>query len=208
MTKHVPPGQLRILTYFADAEDNGSQASRAEAAQELGYAFPSAVTKHVEALVKKGYMVADKRQKRNVRLTEIGWAAINRTPAHQGVPVIGSIAAGMPILAQENHSTYLSDISPKPGRIALEVRGDSMIGAGINDGDFAIIDTNGKVRDGQIGAFIIEEEATLKRLIRREQDIALHSENPKYEDIVVSSRRASGGFSVVGPLRFVYREVH
>ena len=82
---NLPPGQHRILTFFADAEDQGRQASRAEVAEELGYAFPSAVTKHVEALVRKGLMIADRDKKRNVVLTDAGWASLNRTPLRLGV---------------------------------------------------------------------------------------------------------------------------
>ena len=80
--------------------------------------------------------------KRNVVLTEKGWAAIGRAPQQEGVPIIGSIAAGVPISAIENHDAYLNDLTPAPGRIALLVRGDSMVNAGINDGDYAIIDAN------------------------------------------------------------------
>lgn len=203
----LPPRQTVILQYFADAEDQGRQASRAEAAKDLGYAFPSAVSKHIEALVRKGLVEADPEKKRNVRLTELGWLAIDRVPATLGVPIIGAIAAGTPILANENHDDYLHDIMPAPGRFALKVRGDSMIDAGILDGDFAVIDHGHEVRPGQIGAVVVDGEATLKRVRFQSKKLILEPANPRYEPIVVDARRAAGGAEIVGPLRFIYRAV-
>jgi hypothetical protein len=77
------PGHMggRVLAMFADAEDAGRQLSRAEVAKVLGYAFPSATTKHTDALARKGLIVVDKKTKRNVRLTEAGWNALGRRPA-------------------------------------------------------------------------------------------------------------------------------
>jgi repressor LexA len=202
----LPPGQQRVLTFFADAEDQGRQASRAEVAEALGYAFPSAVTKHVDALVRKGLMDCDREKMRNVTLSEAGWAALQRTPAHLGVPIVGSIAAGTPILASENHNGFIDDVTPAPGRLALEVRGDSMIDAGINDGDFAIIDSGQDIPNGFIGAVVVDGEATLKRVEFVADRLILHPENKHYQPIIVS-RHSVGGetCSMVGPLRFIYR---
>ena len=208
MSNTLPPGQTRILTFFADAEDDGRQPSRAEVAEAMGYAFPSAVSKHVEALVRKGLLEADREKKRNVKLTQAGWTAINRTPAKQGVPVLGAIAAGTPVLASENCATWLSEIAPAPGRFALKVRGDSMVNVGILDGDFAIIAKGGEVRDGQIGAIRIGEEATLKRVHYHQNHVELISENTAYAPrIVPRDQMAAEGFEVVGPLVFVFRTV-
>ena len=166
--KDLPPGQTHILTCFADAEDEGRQASRAEIAEFCGYAFPSAVSKHVDALVRKGYLLHDREKKRNIKVSEDGWAILNRTPAFLGVPILGAIAAGTPILSSENLNGYLDEVNAKPGRIALQVRGDSMIEAGINDGDFAIIDTASDAESGTIAAVMVDEEATLK-VIRKQR---------------------------------------
>jgi repressor LexA len=206
MRSQLPPGQTRILTFFADAEDNGRQPSRAEVAVAMGYAFPSAVSKHVEALERKGLLVADRDKKRNVRLTEAGWASIGRAPARQGVPVIGQIAAGTPILATENRSGFLTDVKPAPGRIALKVRGDSMINAGILDGDFAVIQSGGDVPNGHIGAVVVDGEATLKRVVRHADRLELIAENPAYPPRVIPLAQ-SEQVQVVGPLSFIYRTV-
>jgi repressor LexA len=205
MSKPLPPGQTKILTFFADAEDDGRQPSRAEVAVAMGYAFPSAVSKHVDALVRKGLLAADRDKKRNVRLTETGWAAIGRTPARQGVPVIGAIAAGVPILAVEQHSGYLDDVQPAPGRMALKVRGDSMIDDGILDGDYAIIQADAKVDDGRIGAVVVDGEATLKRVRYHADAIELIAANPRYQPRMVP--REGHQVQIVGPLAFIYRKV-
>ncbi len=206
MRPDLPPGQTRILTYFADAEDSGHQPSRAEVAEAMGYAFPSAVSKHVDALVRKGLLTADHDKKRNVRLTDIGWGAIERTPAKRGVPVIGAIAAGTPILANENLDHFLTDLAPAPGRFALKVRGDSMIDAGILDGDYAVIERGQPVHDGQIGAVRIGEEATLKRIRFEPDQLTLISENRNYPPRIVGKTMAdTEGVEVIGPLKCVYR---
>ena len=205
MSKPLPPGQTKILTFFADAEDEGRQPSRAEVADAMGYAFPSAVSKHVDALVRKGLLAADRDKKRNVRLTDKGWAAIVRTPARQGVPVIGAIAAGVPITAIEQHAGYLDDVQPAPGRIALKVRGDSMIDDGILDGDYAIIQTDADVNDGRIGAVVVDGEATLKRVRYHAKTIELIAANSRYQPRLVP--RNQHQVQIVGPLAFIYRKV-
>ena len=206
MSRALPPQQSKILHYFADAQNEGRQPSRAEVAIHFGYAFPSAVSKHVDALVRKALLYADREKKRNVSLTEAGWEAIARTPASKGVPVIGTIAAGVPILASEQHAGYLSDITPLPGRFALKVRGDSMIDDGILDGDYAVIQQGGQVIDNQVAAVVVDGEATLKRVRFYDDRIELIPANPKYRPLVVH-KALSASVEIVGPLSFVYRTI-
>jgi len=205
MTK-LPPGQRRILTYFANAEDEGRQASREEIAEACGYAFPSAVTKHVDALVRKGLLSADPHKKRNVRLTDDGWESLGRIPLSRGVPIIGHIAAGVPILASEQHEGYLEDVTPRRGRFALRIRGDSMTGADIHDGDYAIIDSTRKGGHNDIGAVVVEDEATLKRVRYRKHSMVLIAENPAYEPLVIRDG-SDRHIEVVGPLALIVRTV-
>jgi repressor LexA len=207
MSAALPPGQTRILTFFADAEDAGRQPSRAEVAEAMGYAFPSAVSKHVEALERKGLLEAVAEKKRNVRLTGEGWRALGRSPARNGVPVLGAIAAGTPILALEQVTNHISDLQPTAGRFALQVRGDSMEGVGILDGDFAIIQSGAPVDDGRIAAVVVDGEATLKRVRYHPDRIDLIPENPRHQTRTVP-RDGSAAVQVVGPLCFIYRTVH
>jgi repressor LexA len=206
MSRALPPQQSKILHYFADAQNEGRQPSRAEVAEHFGYAFPSAVSKHVDALVRKGLLHADREKKRNVSLTDAGWNAIGRTPASKGVPVIGAIAAGIPILASEQHAGYLSDITPNPGRFALKVRGDSMIDDGILDGDYAVIQHGAPVADNQVAAVVVDGEATLKRVRFYDDRIELIPANANYKPLVVH-KALSASVEIVGPLAFVYRTI-
>lgn len=206
MSKALPPGQTKILIFFSDAENEGRQPSRAEVAEAMGYAFPSAVSKHVDALVRKGLLEADREKKRNVSLTEAGWTAIGRTPVRRGVPVIGAIAAGIPIMAIEQHEGYLDDVVPQVDRIALIVRGDSMEGDGILDGDYAIVQAQTKVANNQIGAVIVDGEATLKRVRYLPDGLELLASNPKYPPRKVSSK-AGHNIEVLGQLSFIYRKI-
>lgn len=204
---NLPPGQKRVLACFADAEDEGRQASRSEIAELCGYAFPSAVTKHVDALVRKGLLATDRERKRNVEVTSEGWSALARIPVDRGVPVIGAIAAGAPILATEHHTDYLEDIVQRPGRIALRVRGDSMVEAGINDGDYAIVDARmpGQIQNGQIGAVVVGNEATLKVVRLERRRLVLEPRNQAYEPIVIDRKATADECRLVGPLEFIYR---
>lgn len=206
MARPLAPAQRRVLACFAEAELNGRLLSRAEVAAALGYAFPSAASKHVEALARKGLIVLDKGKKRNTRLTAAGWEALGRPPAGQGVPVVGAIAAGSPILAIAEATEFLPDIVPRPGRLALRVRGDSMRDAGILDGDVAVIHACERVRDGEIAAVVIDGDATLKRWRSTPDGIELLAENPAYPPLRIPRERLDA-VRVVGVLAFVVRMV-
>jgi len=124
------------------------------------------------------------------------------------VPVLGSIAAGTPILASENLNGFISELQPAPGRFALQVRGDSMIDAGILDGDFAVIQRGQPVGEGRIGAVRVGEEATLKRVRYHSDRLELISENKAYAPRIITTAKAeTEGVEVIGPLVCIYRTV-
>jgi len=101
-------------------------------------------------------------------------------PIHRrAVPVLGEIAAGVPIYADEDHETLICD-STLPCDFALRVRGDSMVGARIYDGDIVFIRSQEDVDDGEIAAVVLDDEATLKRVYHVRRGLQLRSENPKY----------------------------
>ena len=214
MEDTLPPGQGRVLSIFAEAELSGRNPSRAEIAAQLHYAFPSAVSKHVEALARKGYLIVDLDKKRNVRLTELGWKASGygdrpalapaMTLPRAGVPILGAIAAGTPIEAIEQTDGFLRDLAPLPGRFALRVRGDSMINAGIHDGDYAVIQQGAPVAQDGIGAVVVGTDATLKRVHRRDDGLELVAENPLYRARFIPNDELHE-VHIVGPLLFIYR---
>lgn len=99
------------------------------------------------------------------------------------VPLLGTIAAGVPILADENVETYVDLNRTVSADFCLRVKGDSMINASINDGDIVFIKRQSDVDDGEIAAVLINDEATLKRVYKMAGKVVLRAENPKYKPI-------------------------
>ncbi len=110
---------------------------------------------------------------------------------NERVPMVGEIAAGVPILANE-FVEYYSPLKDTGADFCLKVKGDSMIGAGINDGCTVFIHRQDIVEDGEIAAVLIDDEATLKRVYISDDSITLVSENPKYKPMVYSGEKCRG----------------
>lgn len=124
----------------------------------------------------------------------VGWNIDDPLPPdtmnieNESLPVLGSIAAGVPILADEG-SAYYSPLSECGADFCLRVKGDSMIGAGIRDGSTVFIHKQDYVDDGEIAAVLIDDEATLKRVYRSEDSVTLVSENPKYKPMIFTKNQ-------------------
>ena len=108
--------------------------------------------------------------------------------SHPGLPLLGKIAAGQPIIA-DGDCEFFSPIDDTKADFCLRVRGDSMIGAGIKDGDIVFIRRQPSVDDGEIAAVLIEDEATLKRVYITDDSVTLISENPKYKPMVYTKKQ-------------------
>lgn len=111
-------------------------------------------------------------------------------PSTKKIPVIGTIAAGEPILAVENIEEYIDLDEKISADFALRVRGDSMVGANIFDGDIVFIRKQSDVDDGEIAAVIIDDSATLKRVFKFENSVILRAENPKYKPISLNGDKS------------------
>ena len=103
------------------------------------------------------------------------------------VPLLGTIAAGVPIYADENFDGYRECTKDVDADFCLKIQGDSMIGARINDGDIVFIKKQPDVDNGEIAAVLIEDEATLKRVYKEKDSLILQAENPKYAPIVCTA---------------------
>lgn len=112
------------------------------------------------------------------------------------IPLLGTIAAGTPVLAEENIEDYFSLDSTIKADFALEVKGDSMLGAGIFPGDIVFIKQQPTLENGEIGAILIEDEATLKKFYRDNGTIVLQSENDMYQPIILTN----GNVKILGKL--------
>lgn len=175
----LTPRQQEILDFIKNTvEMLGAPPTRAEIATAFGFASPNAAEDHLKALAKKGAINLEPGSARGIRLIE-----------QLGLPLIGSVAAGSPILAVENvQGRYALDaglFSPKADFL-LKVRGLSMIDAGIFDGDLLAVHKTTQARDGQIVVARLDEEVTVKRLQRMNGLIKLIAENPDYEPIIVN----------------------
>jgi repressor LexA len=156
---------------------------------------------HLKAIEKKGFIKTHKNQSRAIELTRND--ALEALPAQaMTIPVLGRVAAGMPILAQENVESYIpipDRLAKKPGTFALKVVGDSMIEAGINDGDLAIIQKKDTARNGETIVALIEDEATLKVFYKESDHIRLEPRNSKMKPIKTKK------VVVLGKLIGIYR---
>ena len=180
----LTPRQSEILAFIKRClEDNGYPPTRAEIAQELGFKSPNAAEEHLKALAKKGAVVLEPGSARGIRLVE-----------QLGLPLIGSVAAGSPILAVENvQGRYSLDpalFRPRADFL-LRVRGLSMINAGICDGDLLAVHRTGEARNGQIVVARLEDDVTVKRFQQKGPIVELIAENPDFEPIVVDTREVS-----------------
>ena len=178
MSKLTARQQQVLDVIRSSIDDTGMPPTRADIARELGFKSANAAEEHLKALAKKGVIELVASTSRGIRLTE-----------QNGLPIVGRVAAGAPILAQEHVDNYC-DLSPSffspPAHYLLEVKGDSMINAGIFDGDLLAVHSTTNVREGQIAVVRIEDEVTVKRWHRKSpSQVSLIAENPDYAPIEV-----------------------
>jgi repressor LexA len=199
----LSPRQKQILEFIArEVSEKGYPPSVREIGEAVGLASSSTVHGHLGKLERKGYIRRDPTKPRAIEL--LSPAA---PPYRQlvNVPVVGRVTAGQPILAVENieeHFPIARDLIPYEDVFVLRVRGDSMIGAGIFDGDYVFVHQQDHAENGDIVVALIDDEATVKRFFREADHIRLQPENPCLEPILVPQARILG--RVVG----VFRRLH
>lgn len=185
--------QQKIYDYIANTVRNqGYPPSVREIGEAVGLKSPSTVHFHIKHLEELGYISKSGRKGRALTLTErAAPAAAAPAPAQEAempsgrVPVLGDVAAGSPILAQECIDDYISfDTQGRDGEFfALRVRGESMLNAGILPGDLVVVHRQPTAQNGEIVVALLENEATVKRLSRRGGEVWLLPENENYSPI-------------------------
>ncbi|MHB8512943.1 MAG: transcriptional repressor LexA [Actinomycetota bacterium] len=189
--------QRAIMDYIEKAtKERGFPPSVREIGEAVGLASPSSVHAHLETLEREGYLMKDPNMPRAlVMRMDTDGIPVNTHQVEQ-VPLIGTIAAGGPILAQENVEDSLPfprDLVGSGTLFALRVKGDSMINAGILDGDLVILRQQSTANDGEIVAALVDEsEATVKRLMHKRGKLTLMPENESYDPIVPENARILG----------------
>ncbi|CZF82918.1 transcriptional repressor LexA [Grimontia marina] len=168
----------------AKIEDTGMPPTRAEIARELGFRSANAAEEHLKALARKGVLEIVPGASRGIRLLVETESAND----DDGLPLIGRVAAGEPILAQE-HVEMHYQVDPnlfKPNAdFLLRVSGMSMKNIGIMDGDLLAVHKTQDVRNGQVVVARVEDDVTVKRLERKGNQVLLHAENEEFAPIVV-----------------------
>ena len=192
--------QQQILDLVQSAiERSGAPPTRAEIANELGFRSANAAEEHLQALARKGVIELIGGTSRGIRLRSSVLRSLNEARGKQfslplpslaqlTLPLVGRVAAGSPILAQEHiDQTYVVEASmfPRKPDYLLKVRGMSMRGAGILDGDLLAVQKSREAKNGQIVVARLGDEVTVKRLHRTRSGIELRPENPDFKPILV-----------------------
>lgn len=185
MGKALTKRQKEILIFVQRySEAHGYPPSVREIGQALGLTSSSTVHSHLSALEKKGFLRRDPSKPRALEILRDE----RDVPAKKVVtiPVVGGVTAGLPILAQQNIEDYFplpADFVRAEDCFILKVRGESMIGAGINDGDLLVVRRQPTARDGDIVVARMDDEATVKRFYREPDRVRLQPENPHMDPI-------------------------
>lgn len=188
-TASLPERQQRILVTIRDwVVRHGYSPSTREIGEAVGLRSTSAVSKHLVALEDKGFLRRSASMSRpiDVRMFLNDSATRECSDDSVAVPVVGDIAAGTPIMAEEHHDDQLTlprELTGRGNVFGLRVRGDSMIDAAICDGDIVVIRQQQEAHSGQIVAAMIDGEATVKVYRRRNGHVYLEPRNPEYSVI-------------------------
>jgi repressor LexA len=191
--KGLTAKQRRVLEVIRQwLKTRGQPPTVREIGLEIGVASSCTVQRHLDALERKGFIKRDRYKYRSIELADTPYPIFTRAV---NVPILGSIAAGAPILAQE----HIEDTFALPANVVgddqmfmLRVRGDSMINAGIYDGDLVAIRQQPNANNGDIVAALLEDEATVKRFYREGDHVRLQAENPNYDPIIARDVKVLG----------------
>ena len=197
--KKLTPRQRQVFDFVRTCvEETGSAPTLEEICRHFSFKSINSARQHLNLIARKGYLKLLPGRARGIRLTH------ESIPPRSVVlaPLVGRIAAGDPIGAIENVEARI----PVPTELwrgnqlfALRVHGDSMMGAGIFDGDIAIVNAQPVAANGEIAAVVIGDDITLKRFFRSVEGIRLHAENSNYSDLLFD-RSDSGAIRIAGVL--------
>ena len=194
--------QEEILNYIKDEIlERGFPPAVREICQAVGLKSTSSVHSHLESLEKNGYIRRDPTKPRAIEILDESFNLLRREMVN--VPVVGTVAAGQPILAEQNIDNYFpipSEYMPNEQSFILKVKGESMINAGILDGDSVLVMQQTTARNGDIVVALIEDSATVKTYYKENGHYRLQPENDTMDPIIVDDCKILG--KVFGVFRF------
>ena len=198
----ITPKQQEILDYIKNEILNrGFPPAVREICEAVNLKSTSSVHSHLEALEKNGYIRRDATKPRAIEIIDDNFNLVRREVVN--VPIIGTVAAGQPLLAVENIEGYFpipAEFMPNSQSFLLKVKGESMINAGILDGDLVIVEKTPFARNGEIVIVLIDDEATCKTFYKENGHYRLQPENDTYEPIIVDECEILG--KVVAVMRY------
>ena len=194
--------QEEILNYIKDEIlERGFPPAVREICQAVGLKSTSSVHSHLESLEKNGYIRRDPTKPRAIEILDESFNMLRREMVN--VPVVGTVAAGQPILAEQNIDSYFpipSEYMPNEQSFILKVKGESMVNAGILDGDSVLVMQQTTARNGDIVVALIEDSASVKTYYKENGHYRLQPENDTMDPIIVDDCKILG--KVFGVFRF------
>ena len=211
MKKELTDRQNEILTFIKDyLKENGYPPTLREIGKGFQISSTFGVKRHLDALVKKGYLNVESNASRGICIVHDDDDQISSANLINGafnkIPIVGRVAAGSPILAMENiEGSVIIDpsfIKKAENAFALRVQGDSMINAGIFENDLVVVSPDDKGRNGDIIVAMLDDEVTVKTLEQKNNNIRLIPQNDNYKSIPVTGE---SNFSIIGKVKGVVR---
>ncbi len=194
--------QREILEYIKqEILNKGYPPTVREMCDAVHLKSTSSIHSHLESLEKNGYIRRDPSKPRTIEIVDDNFNLTRREVVN--VPVVGSIAAGQPLLAVQNIDNYFpipSEYMPNQDTFMLHVKGESMINAGIFDGDVILVKQQNTARNGEIVAALVDDSATVKTFYKEADHIRLQPENDSMDPIIVADCQILG--VVFGVFRF------
>lgn len=206
MTKSSDSKQLAILRFiYNQTQSHGYPPTVREIGEKVGLSSTSTVHGHIARLAKKGFLIKDPTKPRALEVTELGADALGIVNTPTKIPVLGTVAAGEPILAVQEATDYFpipDELMDEAGNLfMLQIRGESMINAGILNGDKVIVKKQHSAENGQIVIAMTEEnEATCKRFYKEDHYYRLQPENDTMAPIILNQ------VTILGKVIGLYRD--
>ena len=189
MSAKISRKQQEILNYLKqEILKKGYPPTVREICEKVNLKSTSSVHSHLSTLERNGYIKRDPTKPRAIEICDDSFRMVRTEMS--SLPIVGNVAAGQPILAQENIENYFpvpAEIVPSGESFALRIRGESMIGAGIFDGDLIFVNSCSTARNGEIVVALVEDSATVKTFYKEDGHIRLQPENDTMEPIIVDN---------------------